>query len=162
MWILSPYKQISLKLSSFQAITIHYTSIYYYILTFTFCKKNKYFIYTWFHTIQNLIQILNNKFIFIRIRAIGKAYRITKHKHMLHVNMHYPTFKYVIWYNILIKYSKKKKKLFQLMYLTYTHIRSNLFKNLLQLRIPNTYTKRGILNNISIYYNRKQKMASKR
>lgn len=162
MWLLLPYKSICLWQNQITTITIHYTNSYYYTLAATIRKKHNYFTYIWPQINKKLLIKLGNECCIIRLRVIGKAYRITKHNKMLHVNLHYPTFKYVIWKNIKLKYTKKKKKLYKLRYITNIHVRSNLFKNLLFLRIPNTYTRRGILNNISIYYNRKQKMATRR
>lgn len=162
MWVLLPYKTICLKQTIQTTITIHYTNSYYYTIASTIRKKCNYFTYIWPQTNKTLFQKLGTECSIIRLRVIGKAYRITKHKKMLHVNLHYPTFKYIIWNNIKLKYTKKKKKLYKLRYITNIHVRSNLFENLLFLRIPNTYTRRGILNNISIYYNRKQKMATRR
>lgn len=162
MWFVTPYKQISLQIFNHNAtITIHYTNAYYYTFAILTTKKCGVFCYTPKY-IANTVQKLGTECTIARFKYLGKAYRISKRNKMLHINMHYPTFKYVIWNNVKLKHKRKKKKLFRLIYHTHSNVLSNLFANIWHLRIPNTYTRRGIYNNVSIYYNRKQKMASRR
>lgn len=162
MWFISPYRQLRLINHGAYSINIHYTAAYYYTIAINAFKRKGLFFFTAPHVAIPTSQLFTSEFRIVRIQYAGKAYRITKRRRMLHINMHYPTFKYVIWADIKLRHTKKKKKLFLLKYNTFTHIRSNLFKNLLRLRVPNTYTKRGILNNASIYYNRKQRTPSRR
>lgn len=162
MWFVSPYNQIRLSSGLWINITVHYTNAYYYTLGVATFKRKGLFCFGPKAVVSSTTQRFNAESRIIRLQYAGKAYRISKRRRVLHVNMHYPTFKYVIWSNIKLRRTKKKKKLFILRYNTHAHVRSNLFKNLLHLRIPNTYTRRGILNNASIYYNRKQRTPSRR
>lgn len=161
MWFLSPYKHIRTSTTNAVSISLHYTAAYYYTFAVNKLKQRGKFVYTTI-VAGSAPRAICSEFHVVRLQYAGKAYRITKHKRILHVNMHYPTFKYVIWCNLKLKHTKKKKKLFIIRYNTFSHVRSNLFRHLLRLRVPNTYTRRGILNNASIYYNRKQRTPSRR
>jgi hypothetical protein len=98
----------------------------------------------------------------VRFRYAGKAYRISKKKRILALTLHFPTYKYVIWRNIKLYHRRKKKKLFKFKVLTKSCLNPIFFFNMFKLRVPDTYTRRGILNNIFVYNGRKQKAATHR
>lgn len=92
----------------------------------------------------------------------GKAYRVSRRKQILHLNFHYPTFKYMVWSNIKLKHKKKRKKTFKIGANTFAALPSALHSGLYSLRPLNTYTKRGVHVSLFAYYQRKPKTASKR
>ena len=164
MWLLCASKCLKLySLLSTNPTIVYYTASVYYTLNPFGSKYFRYFAYSLKGSQVSLaFWKLSAESKIVRFKYVGKAYRISKRKHILHVNMHYPTYKYVIWLNIKLKHSRKKKRSFEFKYNTLTNIRSNFYKNILKLRMLNTYTVRGIHNNLFEYYNRKTKTASKR
>ena len=98
----------------------------------------------------------------VRFRYAGKAYRISKKRRVLVLTLHYPTYKYVVWRNIKLYHKRKRKKIFKFKSLTSVNIGPSFYFNRFRLRVPDTYTRRGILNNVFAYSSRKQKAASQR
>lgn len=78
------------------------------------------------------------------------------------LTLHYPTFKYVIWRNIKLYHKKKKRKVFKFKTLASNFQNRMFFQNMFKLRVPDTYTGRGILNNVFVYQKRKQRAATHR
>lgn len=162
MWLLSTYNYLRLKsLANDRPSILYYHGFFYYILKVWGYKYKTGFIYT--NTkLGNSVRHLTLEFKTIRFKYIGKAYRISKKKKILVLNLHYPTYKYVLWRNIKLYHKKRKRKVFKLKYLSPNNIKTNLYQNLLRWRIPDTYTKRGILNNVFPVNARKQRAATGR
>lgn len=164
MWILNGQRYLKIKVKdSTNPCVIYYTAALYY--TFSIFGS-KYFNVFAFSTHIGQISLaflkLSAEYQIVRFKYVGKAYRISKRKKILHVNMHYPTYKCVVWNNIKLKHKRKKKKLFEFKYNTLSNVKSNFWKNMLRLRILNTYTARGIHNNLLPYYKRKTRIVSRR
>lgn len=162
MWFLHSNRLINLNMSSRTRVNIFYNNLFYYTFKPVNLKLNLLFIYTSKMPYTNWYWKLGFEQCIVRFKYLGKSYRISKKKKMLFLNLHYPTFKYVIWKNIILFHKKKKKKLFKFLFYDVNKISNNFFQNLWKLRIPNTYTRRGIYNNMFAYYNRKTKIISRR
>lgn len=98
----------------------------------------------------------------INIKYIGKIFKIKKFKKILILTFNYPIFKYLIWNNIKLKWRKKPKRFFFFYLNSYTNIYNMFWFNLVYLRPLNTYTTRGIYNNLFYYHKRKKKLTNKR
>lgn len=161
MWLLSAYRSLILKSNQFKYDVIFYSKNFEFILSPWYLKRSK----TFFYVDKRACKPIKS-FTFetknIRFRYAGKAYRISKKNRILFLTLHYPTFKYVIWRNIKLYYKRKRKKLYKFKLNTISNYKSNFFYNMLKLRVPDTYTKRGIINNIFVFNFRKRKVASRR
>lgn len=98
----------------------------------------------------------------VNIKYIGKIFKIKKFKKILILTFNYPIFKYLIWNNIKIKWRKKPKRFFFFFLNSYSNIYQMFWFNLIYLRPLNTYTTRGIYNNLFYYHKRKKKVTNKR
>lgn len=98
----------------------------------------------------------------INIKYAGKIFKIKKFKKILILTFNYPIFKYLIWNNIKLKWKKKPKRVFFFYIKTYTNLLQMFWYNLIKLRPLNTYTTRGIYNNLFSYQKRKKKVTNKR
>lgn len=162
MWFLTIYSTLKFKLNRFvQPALIFYSYNFYYILNPWAYKVYKNFYYIPKPSLF-LIRSLTLEYHNIKFKYLGKAYRISKKKKILVLNLHYPTFKYIVWNNIKLIFKKKKKKNFKFKLLNNNLNKKNWFFNLFKLRIPDTYTGRGILNNIYAHNIRKQKTITHR
>lgn len=163
MWLVNLYNNICLRNNKLKTKTsIYYNAVFYIFLRSSFFRKKKNFFFTSKHLLQKNLFFATLEHSNARFRYLGKAYRISKKGKLLLLTMHYPTRHVLVWKNIKLKYSKKKKRLFKFKFLTNAPIKINLFLHLFKLRIPNTYTKRGIPNNVYPFYYRKRKIASHR
>lgn len=162
MWLLNVYKFIKVRENSFVKPSIlYYTGAFNYVISPWGYKKNGGFIYVnkLNCTVADLMTFETTN---VRFRYVGKAYRVSKKKRVLVLTLHYPTFKYVIWNNIKLYHRKKKRKLFKFKILRANNPAINFFQNMFFLRVPDTYTGRGILNNVFVYNKRKQRAATHR
>lgn len=163
MWVVSGFRTLvvcnkGLRLNT----TIAYNRLIYYFVKpgqllavhgFVYCPK---------YSITPPMLRVGFEYTAIQFRYNGKAYRVSKRGKMVNLNFHYPTYKYMLWNNLILKHKKKRKKLFKLLFNTFRCLRTNLHYNLHSLRPLNTYTKRGIyLSNFS-FDQRKVKAASRR
>lgn len=98
----------------------------------------------------------------INIKYAGKIFKIKKFKKILILTFNYPIFKYLIWNNIRLKWKKKPKRVFFFFIKTYSNLYQMFWYNLIYLRPLNTYTTRGIYNNLFFYQKRKKKVTNKR
>lgn len=163
MWFLNIYNSLSLEnVKSLKKTLIFYNEVFYYFISPHLCKKWRNFIYTTGNLNLSRVFMLTFETKTVRFRYVGKSYRISKKKKILLLKLHFPTFKYLLWSNIKLKKRKKKRKSFKFKCLSLGIGSTQLFMNLFRLRIPNTYTKRGIYNNIFTYYNRKRKLSTHR
>ena len=162
MWLSGIYKTLLLNTNRYtKPAIIFYSNSFYYILNPWAYKRFGHFalISKW---LGGRLKTLTVETKNIRFKYVGKAYRISKKGKILVLNLHYPTFKYVLWHNIKLYHKKKRKKVFKFKILTSLTWRSNFFFNMFKLRVPDTYTKRGILNNVFPLNVRKQKAATAR
>lgn len=98
----------------------------------------------------------------INIKYIGKIFKIKKYSKLLILTFNYPIFKYLIWNNVKIKWRKKPKRFFFFYINSYSNLFQMFWFNLIYLRPLNTYTTRGIYNNLFLYHKRKKKITNKR
>lgn len=162
MWVANSYKNLNLNLQYNRSPQIlFYSPVFYFILHTYAYKRLLNFVLIPRQLIKK-IKLISFETRNIRFRYIGKAYRISKKSQILVLNLHYPTFKYIIWSNLKLAHKKKRRKIFKFKYLTSSNLLINLFQNLFKLRIPDTYTKRGIINNLFYIQSRKQKAATNR
>lgn len=138
-----------------------YSGMFYYILNPWSYKRRGAFAYVR-PQLGSLLDKLTLETKNIRFKYAGKAYRISKKKRVLVLTLHYPTFKYVVWHNIKLYHKRKRKKVFKFKALTAQNLAPTFYANMFKLRVPDTYTRRGILNNVFAYESRKQKAASQR
>lgn len=163
MWFLNIYNHLFLfHMNPTTPSLIFYNDVFYYILSLRVYKKWHKFLFTSQNSFIKRLFILTFETKTVRFKYVGKSYRVSKKKRILFLLLHYPTFNYLIWRNIKLKHKRKKKKSFKFKFLTSNNIKVQLFMNLFKLRIPNTYTKRGLYNNIFTYYNRKRKLSTHR
>lgn len=162
MWLLNANRLINLNFKNSKNTNIFYNNLFYLFLKPIALKKKKSFFYTTGVLKNNWYWKLCFEQQIVRFKYLGKSYRISKKNKMLHLNLHFPTFKYVIWKNMILFHSKKKKKLFKFLFLSTKSVGTDFFQNFWRLRIPNTYTRRGVYNNMRAYYNRKTKIVSRR
>ena len=162
MWLLSPLNSIQVRCNHISKTSlVYYAGTYNYTLSpWSYKRKGKFFYVN--KSACNSADLITFETRNVRFRYLGKAYRISKKKRILVLTMHYPTFKYVVWRNIKLYHRKKKRKLFKFKILTSSSLKINFFQNMLKLRVPDTYTGRGILNNVFVYQKRKQKAATHR
>lgn len=138
-----------------------YSGTFYYIINPWSYKRLGIFAYVR-PQLASLIQNLTLETKNIRFRYAGKAYRISKKKRILVLTLHYPTYKYIVWSNIKLYHKRKRKKIFKFKTLSSTNLAPSFFYNMFSLRVPDTYTRRGVLNNVFAYESRKQRAASQR
>lgn len=159
MWFFSIYKLFFYNINNIKIII--QTPLIYIYLNLKFLKKIGSYIYlSNLNIINNLLKITLETNI-INIKYIGKIFRIKKINKLLMLILNYTGYNYLIWNNIKLKRPKKKKRLIFTI-LTNQNLIKMFYYNLIRLRILNTYTKRGIYNNLLIYYNRKKQMITKR
>jgi hypothetical protein len=139
-----------------------YNNIYKLFLTTGGCKKWNGYVYTNKYLLINHLFYLIYETTIISIKYIGKIFRIERYKKKFKLLMHYPGKTYLIYKNIKWKWIKKKKRRLVFHVNTNKNIKTMFFKNLLKLRMPNTYTKRGIYNNLFTYFSRKRKITNTR
>lgn len=162
MWLMSAYNCIRLRVANFEYPALcFYTGLFYYILNPWSYKRFGAFAYIK-PQLASLLTNLTLETRNVRFKYAGKAYRISKKRRILVLTMHYPTYKYVVWSNIKLYHRRKKKKVFKFKTLTSLNLAPTFFANMFKLRVPDTYTRRGILNNVFAYESRKQKAASQR
>ncbi len=162
MWLLNALKCVQTRYSKHTKTSlIYYSGIFSYVLSPWAYKRKGAFVYV-NKSACSSVDLITMETRNIRFRYLGKAYRISKKKRVLVLTLHYPTFKYVIWNNIKLYHRKKKRKMFKFKILTSSNTRINFFQNMLKLRVPDTYTGRGILNNVFVYQKRKQRAATHR
>ena len=162
MWLSHTHAKITFKTNNYgNNHNFFYNLSYSFIITPWISKKSNSLIYISCKA-GLIINRIATEFTNIRFKYVGKAYRISKKKKILLLNMHYPTFKYVIFKNLKLYHKRKKKKIFKLKSLTNNNIAKNFYENMFFLRTPDTYTKRGILNNQYPLIVRKQKAATHR
>jgi hypothetical protein len=160
MWFFSIYSFLNIK-HKYKKIFYIYTNLLYIIISSFIVKEwNKYCF-----TSKNLVSkaafylLLEHKIINIKYK--GKIFKIKKKKKLFFLLLNYTGFNYVIWKDIKIKKRKRKKIIF-IYTLTNSNIKINFFQNLIRLRRLNTYTKRGVYNNLYIHYARKRKISTHR
>lgn len=111
--------------------------------------------------------LIKNSFFFtleykiFNIKYKGKIFKIKKKKKIFFLLLNYTGFNYVIWNNLKIKKRKRRKIIFIYLLSNMSH-KINFFQNLIKLRRLNTYTKRGVYNNIFIHYARKRRINTHR
>lgn len=162
MWLLNAYNSIQLRTSRYNATSLlYYSGVFNLIISPWGYKRKGKFIYVNKIT-TGVARLLTLETRNIRFKYLGKAYRISKKKRVLVLTLHYPTFKYVIWRNIKLYHKKKKRKVFKFKTLASNFQNRMFFQNMFKLRVPDTYTGRGILNNVFVYQKRKQRAATHR
>lgn len=163
MWYCNLFNSLTLKNFSkrLQKYCI-YTEIFLYNLNIGGSKIWKNFVFTNSYLLFKKIYFILHEINIISIRYIGKIYRIEKYKKKFKLLLHYPGKNYFIWKNIKLKWRRKKKRRFLFWINTNKNVKINLYYNLLKLRIPNTYTKRGLYNNVFTYFSRKRKITNTR
>lgn len=163
MWFFTLLPSVSIK-NKFKYSNIYfiYSNIFKLILTTGGSKQWRGYIYTNKYLLIDHLYYLIYETSIISVRYIGKIFRIEKYKKKFKLLMHYPGKTYLIWKNIKLKWRRKKKRRFIFHINTNKNIKTMFFKNLIKLRIPNTYTKRGIYNNLFTYFSRKRKITNTR
>ena len=163
MWFFTLLPSLIIK-NKFKYSTRYYVYNDIFSINITTCgsKKWKNYIYTNKFLLINHIYYLMYETSIVSVRYIGKIFRIERYKKKFKLLMHYPGKTYLIWKNIKLKWRKKKKRRFVFFINTSKNVKTMFFKNLLKLRIPNTYTKRGIYNNLFTYFSRKRKITNNR
>lgn len=142
VWCVYKTHLVILKLINVNLKNLH-------ILTYTSTYNKKLF---------NILYYTNT----INIKYAGKIFKIKKFKKILILTFNYPIFKYLIWNNIKLKWKKKPKRVFFFYIKTYSNLFQMFWYNLIYLRPLNTYTTRGIYNNLFLYQKRKKKVTNKR
>lgn len=167
VWYISNFNNLKIKQNQLN-LKNQIVSIYIYYLTHIIIVK------LFFYKISKNC-FLTNKLVYskkifnflyytkvVNIKYIGKIFKIKKFKKLLILTFNYPIFKYLIWNNIKLKWKKKPKRVFFFFLQTYTNLFQMFFFNLIYLRPLNTYTTRGIYNNLFLYHKRKKKVTNKR
>ena len=162
MWVsTSTYKMILVRRGLKKRIFLFYNSFIIIILynffqkswnNYTFCNNN-FFIKACF--------IITHELKIINIKYKGKVFKIKKKKKAFLLLLNYTGYNYLIWNNIKIKKRKRRKIIFMFI-LSNSNIKVKFFQNLIKLRRLNTYTKRGVYNNIFIHYARKRRIKTHR
>ncbi len=161
MWFFNLFKFLHLYKTNKKVIIYSYTNFLELIFAFKIQKTWKKFFYFNRYLITEQLLAITTTTHFVRLKYIGKIFRIKKRNRILFLALNYTKKHYVIYKNVLTKFKKKRKTFY--MYLnTNSDIKTNLFRNLLRLRILNTYTKRGVYNNLYPYYQRKKNLKSHR
>jgi len=165
VWFFSTYPKLTLKLNRknpIQKVFICYTPIFLIIFKFFVLKS-------WKQHILISKYILAKKFFLstfetkiVRLKYIGKIFRITKKKKIFFLSLNYSTFKYLIWKNIKMRRRKKPKRFIFIFILTNISLKTMFWKNLIKLRPLNTYTGRGVYSNVFSYNQRKRKLTAHR
>lgn len=159
---MSVYSCLQIRVKNFERPALcFYNGLFYYILNPWSYKRIGRFPYVR-PQMGALISRLTLETRNVRFKYAGKAYRISKKRRILVLTLHYPTFKYVVWRNIKLYHKRKRKKVFKFKILSVLNIGPNFFFNMFKLRRPDTYTRRGILDNMFAYASRKQRAASQR
>ena len=163
MWVVGAFKPIVINngVKSGKA-TIVYNNLFYFFLKPYATYVKGCFFYCSKHSVPRNILRVGFEHTHVLFRYAGKAYRVSRRKNIMHLNFHYPTYKYLVWRNIIIKHKKKRKKQFKITYNTLLSVSRNLCVNLYKLRPLNTYTKRGVFLSTEPYYQRKPKSTTKR
>lgn len=160
---MSSFQPITLRASrKGEPVVIVYNRLFYYFMRYASLIRKHCFSYCSAHLVKRAALRVGFEQAAVQFKYNGKAYRVSRRKKILHLNFHYPTFKYLVWSNITLKHKKKRKKTFKLLANTFTSQSSNLFANLFKLRPLNTYTRRGIYISHFAFFQRKPKSTSKR
>ena len=165
MWYFSIYNSILLKNNKTpinkKKIILLYTNIFIIIISCFSIKnfKNNFFTNKYFLIKNFFFLMLEHKIINIKYK--GKIFKIKKKKKIFLLLLNYTGYNYLIWKDLRIKKRKRKKIIFMYI-LSNNNIKINFFKNLIKLRRLNTYTKRGVYNNIFIHYSRKRRLNTHR
>lgn len=163
MWAVAGFRSLPLINSNIANPTILvYNRLVYYTVKPAQLGYRHGFIYTSKYAILTSVYRIGFEHSTVQFKYNGKAYRVSRRNKMLHLNFHYPTYKYLVWNNITLKHRKKRKKLFKLMFNTFADIRSILYYNLQRIRPLNTYTRRGIYLSNFGFDQRKVKNPSRR
>lgn len=163
MWAVAAFRTLPLymHIKGRRVFLVYNRLFYYFIKPFSLINKHS-FVYTSPYLIKRSVLRIGFEQDTIQFKYTGKAYRVSRRNRILHLNFHYPTYKYLVWNNITLKHKKKRKKIFKLIYNTFTNIITGLSLNLFRLRPLNTYTRRGIYLSNFAFYQRKPKTSSKR
>lgn len=160
MWFFSIYNYINVQ-NKFKKVFYIYTNLFEIILSSYIIKEwNNYSFTSKYLLIKNCFFLLLEQKI-INIKYKGKVFKIKKKKKLFFLLLNYTGFNYVIWNNMKIKKRKRRKIIF-IYLLTNSNIKINFFQNLIKLRRLNTYTRRGVYNNLYIHYARKRKISTHR
>lgn len=163
MWFTSIFKTLAIlnKPNSKKHILFLYTNVWNVIVSFFVIKKWKGYIFTNKFFLKKNLFFLTLEQKIINIKYKGKIFKIKKKKKIFILLLNYTGFNYLIWQNLKIKKRKRKKIIFMYL-LTNINVKINFFQNLVKLRRLNTYTKRGVYNNLFIHYARKRKLSTHR
>lgn len=163
MWLALPSKSLRLKnFNSYESTAIYYNSHICFFFKASDIKwsDSKAFTHNHWLFAENPIGGAQwNNYI---IKYSGKAFKISKRGNIFILKMHYPTFKGMVWQNIKIKYSRRKRKFFKFSLGGWWKSSANAFNNLVVIRAQNTYTGRGIFISSIYKQQRKPKTSSKR
>lgn len=162
MWFFSIYNFI--KISNYQKkkkIFFIYLNLIFIIISVFVVKIWKKYIYTSKYFLQKNCFFLTFEQKIINIKYKGKVFKIKKKKKLFFLLLNYTGYNYLIWKDIKIKKRKRRKIIF-IYILTNKNIKINFFQNLIKLRRLNTYTKRGVYNNLYIHYARKRRLSTHR
>jgi len=162
MWIFNSfYKTILIKKNVKKKIFFFYNNLFTFIIYSFVLKTWKGYIFTNNKLFIKGCFLIGHENKIINLKYKGKVFRIKKKKKAFLLLLNYTGYNYLIWNNIKIKKRRRKKIIF-IFILTNSNLKIKFFQNLIKLRRLNTYTKRGVYNNIFIHYARKRRIKTHR
>lgn len=164
IWFFTIYPYCILKKDAHfrQTVLVQYSPTFLFFLKLYTFKRWKDFLYISRKTLIKKFFLITLEHRMIIIRYTGKIFRMSKKKKIIFLTLNYPGFNYLIWKNIKLKCKRKPRRYFKFFILTNNNLNKLFWDNLIRLRPLNTYTKRGIYNNLFIYYQRKKQKALNR
>lgn len=158
IWFFSLYPYCILKKDKEfkQHVLVQYNSTFLFFIKLYTYRKWKNFVYINKKVLLRKFFLVTIEHRRVFIKYIGKIFRISKKKKLIFLTLNYTGFNYVIWKNIKLKWQWRPKRYFEFFILTNKSLHKMFWDSIIHLRPLNTYTKRGVYNNLFIYYQRKR------
>lgn len=162
MWFFLIYKNLNIMSNKYKKkIFFIYSNLIFIIISIFIIKIWQQYVYTNKYFLKKNFFFITFEQKIINIKYKGKIFKIKKKKKLFLLLLNYTGYNYLIWKDIKVKKRKRKKIIF-IYILTNSNIKVNFFQNLIKLRRLNTYTKRGVYNNLYIHYMRKRRLSTHR
>ncbi len=158
IWFFSLYPYFIAKKNNIgnQVVLVQYSPTFIFFIKLYACKQWNSFCYISKYTMNKkfFLKTIEHRRVFFKY--VGKIFRISKKKKLLFLRLNYTGFSFLIWKNVFMRWRWRPKRYFEFFVLTNKNLHKIFWDNLIHLRPLNTYTRRGVYNNLFTYYQRKR------
>lgn len=164
IWFFTLYPYVILKTNknSRQKVLVQYSPTFLFFIKLYSLKQWNSFVYISKFTLIKKFFLITIEHRRVFIKYVGKIFRISKKKKLIFLTLNYTGFNYVIWKNIFLRWQWRPKRYFEFFILTNKSLHKMFWDSIIHLRPLNTYTRRGVYNNLFTYYQRKRQKALNR